>query len=102
MRLISLSELHGEYSEYGVGFLTPRGTQGRLLSSIPTHRHTNNNKDKKKENGSGTSFVFISIHSFIVCPGSSNVDRHDTIDGPEIHFVRHAHGGCLKLSLELK
>jgi len=41
VRLISLSELHGEYSEYGEGFLTPGGSEERLLSSLsppPPHQ----------------------------------------------------------------
>lgn len=33
------------------------------------------------------AFVFINIHSFIVCHGSWNVDKPGAMDGPEIHFV---------------
>lgn len=45
VRLISLSELHREYSEYGEGFLVPRGFKGCLLFSFP-HLHANNNRKK--------------------------------------------------------
>ncbi len=91
VRLISLSELHREYSEYGEGFLSPRGSKGSLLSPLfPTSTPTITGK-----NGPGASFVFINIHSFIVCPGSWNVDKTR-------RNGRARNPLCLKLSLELK
>lgn len=79
VRLISLSQLHREYCEYGEGFYSLRGSKGRLLSSLSSTYW--------KKNGLCTAFVSINIHSFILRPGSWDVDKQGTVDGPEIHFI---------------
>lgn len=68
VRLISLSELRRGYSEYGERFVSPWGTHGAPIF---------------QPEKVGYVHLFCQL-IFILCRGSWNVDKHNTIDGPEI------------------
>lgn len=79
VRLISLSELQPEYSEYWERCTPPTGPPRRL--SPPSFCQRGGKRLPRR------SSMFINIHSFIVRHGSWNLAYYCWMDDPGIHFV---------------
>lgn len=95
VRLISLSELHREYSEYGEGFLAPRGAKGRFISPLlPTSTPT------ITESGGKMAWVHLLCSSIFTHSSCVLAAEMSTTVGLKSTLVQR--GGRLKLSLELK
>lgn len=87
VRLISLSQLHREYCEYGEGFYSLRGSKGRLLSSLSSTHW------KKKMACVQLLCPLIFTHSSYVLAAEDRQARHSW---------RARNPLYLKLGLELK